>query len=548
MVLRLALLLFSINIFAQGHHHHCLHNQDGLIDCVSADQHLESGDGGFPQQVLDWWAATKNKVKTAKCQNAGNVSQESMFNYINRHNGSGKSESYFGMSFENEDPHKLDLLRKLTKFDGMWNFKEEENIASQKNFDIPSDCKKVMCAAESIFGKEQAPKLLYLLDRYELNLSHVTDDNITSFSNAQLDTILEAVDDLPAHLIPFERNQYFKHYKHGYGPSSTTLANATITLYDPWDDQDSNEMRMYTVIHEIGHNIGSRLKQDEDPEWLNITGWIELNGEWTSLNNDEQVSKYGATNPAEDFAEAFSGYRYDPEKLKELSPEKYEYMKNNVFLGIEYTSEEKCSDENTSLATLRDVLNSEQPVPNKYSTCSKEISELVIKGNTNLKACIEKAIISAKAADPAAKRSKFEIYAINQALSFETFSGHSVTKKQEEEAYKIILGDVFGSIAQNYYNFGDTCEKASNYAWQNLMDFSDYHFNDKYHKVAQTDDELAPIMNSICESTKAKSTVDCKDLAPIMSEYFPSELGIQIDASKVKQVSGTPNSFRCEIQ
>ena len=53
MVLRLALLLLSINIFAQGHDHHCLHNEDGLIDCVSADQHLEAGDEGFPQQVHD---------------------------------------------------------------------------------------------------------------------------------------------------------------------------------------------------------------------------------------------------------------------------------------------------------------------------------------------------------------------------------------------------------------------------------------------------------------------------------------------------------------
>jgi hypothetical protein len=304
MVLRIFLFLFSLNAFSQAHHQ-CLHNDDGIIACVPNDHHLEGGEESFPQQILDWWAATKTKVRDAKCQNAGSVSREQMIKSLIQNDTLLVNDSFFGMSFENESPHKLELLKKLTQFDGFWNFNEEDNISSQKTFSIPNDCHKVLCAAESIFGKEEAPKLLYLLDKYELNLSHVTDDNLTAFSNDQLDTILEAVDDLPSHLIPFEKNQYFKHYKNGYGPSETTIANATITLYDPWDDQSSDEMRMYTVIHEIGHNIGGRLNQDEDPEWLSITGWFEIDGEWKSAKDDEQVSRYGATNPAEDFAEAF---------------------------------------------------------------------------------------------------------------------------------------------------------------------------------------------------------------------------------------------------
>ncbi|MEX1098953.1 MAG: hypothetical protein WEB87_00920, partial [Bacteriovoracaceae bacterium] len=55
------------------------------------------------------------------------------------------------------------------------------------------------------------------------------------------------------------------------------------------------------------------------------------------------VSQYGETNPAEDFAESVAAYRYNPEALKNASLEKYEFIKNKVFQGVEFDSSEKCS-------------------------------------------------------------------------------------------------------------------------------------------------------------------------------------------------------------
>lgn len=543
------LALISFNFVYAQPHHQCLHNADGLIDCVPTDSHHAEN---FAEEVLDWWAATDNKVKNAKCQNAGAVSEESMLNYINRNNSAQPlaSDNFFGIQLEDESPHKIALLKKLTEFDGLWNIMDKsKNIESQKTFNIPSDCKKVICAAKSIFGENQGPKLLYLLDKYELNLSHEIDDNITAWKDSQLDTILEAVDDLPAHLIPFERNQYFKHYKNGYGPSASTLANATITFYDPWDDLDSSEMQMYTVIHEIGHNIGSRLNQDEDPEWLNITGWMELDGEWKSYRDDKQVSKYGATNPAEDFAEAFSGYRYDPERLKRISPKKYEYMKKNVFLGLEYTSEAKCQDTQSTYASLLNEFNATSiKAPTKYKSCRSHIRDILKKKTTNLKACIEKAAFNEFLNTKGDQLSTLEKDAITQATSFSQFSGSRVSEQEEIKAYKEILGDIFGSISKSYSKWSVDCNMSKEYGWQDLMTFNEFHFGDRFREIDKSNNLNAFITN-ICEDTISKNKLTCKDLAPFMQEYFPSHLGISIDPAKVKMTSETdPNNFRCLIE
>jgi len=541
----LSTLLFSLSSFSQAHHQ-CLHNADGMIDCSSADKHLE---GGFPQDVLEWWAAKKNKVAGAKCNNPKTVSEQEILSYINRNKEHKKTnDSFYGISLEDEDPHLIELLKKLTQFDGMWNFfDEQKNLDSQKTFDIPEDCKKVLCAAKSIFGEKQAPKLLYLMDKYELNLSHVTDDNITAFKDKQIDTILEAVDDLPSHLMPFEKNQYFKHYKNGYGPSDTTIANATITFYDPWDNQDSSEMRMYTVIHEIGHNIGSRLNQDEDPEWLNLTGWFELDGKWTSAKDDQQVSKYGATNPAEDFAEAFSGYRYDPERLKAISPKKYEYMKNKVFLGIEYTSEEKCANENSLLAKLKktiDIVQSE--IPQKYSLCEKELEGIILKKETNLKACIEKMKFMNEMDKKLEGKSSHEIDAIKKAMSFEEFKGESISKEEEIAAYKMIIGDIFGSIQKEYWDYSGDCSSAKDYGNQDFHLFNEYTFNEQFNDITNPND-LNSMMFDIC-SRSEKKKFECSDLVPFMQEYMPEKFEYKIDSSKVKKTTETePNDFRCVI-
>ena len=54
------------------------------------------------------------------------------------------------------------------------------------------------------------------------------------------------------------------------------------------------------------------------------------------------ISQYAMTNPAEDFAESFLAYRMAPKKLQRVSPKRYDYIKKNVFKGLEFDSQKDC--------------------------------------------------------------------------------------------------------------------------------------------------------------------------------------------------------------
>lgn len=45
---------------------------------------------------------------------------------------------------------------------------------------------------------------------------------------------------------------------------------------------------------------------------------------------------YSSLNPLEDMSVSAESYVYSPDLLKDKNPARYEYMKNNVFGGVEY--------------------------------------------------------------------------------------------------------------------------------------------------------------------------------------------------------------------
>ncbi len=56
------------------------------------------------------------------------------------------------------------------------------------------------------------------------------------------------------------------------------------------------------------------------------------------------ASEYAKENPAEDWAETIATYRYNGLNLKNSCPSKYNYIKDNVFNGAEYTDLNSCSE------------------------------------------------------------------------------------------------------------------------------------------------------------------------------------------------------------
>lgn len=205
---------------------------------------------------------------------------------------------------------------------------------------LPPECKDARCAAKKEFG-EIGDRLLFMLLRYGYNGSHLQDAHLVPFTPDELDDVLMALSDFPETVIPFEKNKPLAKFKPGFtraahgedkenDQAAVTFADAKITLYEPWVGE-SRLYKQYVVIHEVGHRVS--FKNDhiyDSKEWI----------QWSK--ESESVSPYGATSRIEDFAETFVAYRYDPKTLLALNKNKYNWIKNTVFDGVEFTDPDKC--------------------------------------------------------------------------------------------------------------------------------------------------------------------------------------------------------------
>lgn len=75
--------------------------------------------------------------------------------------------------------------------------------------------------------------------------------------------------------------------------------------------------------------------------WENGWTYFEKRGEgggWNSFGDEGNRSptNYGHTDPLEDMSESVMIYVYDPQRLKESSPLRYNFIKEQIFGGAEY--------------------------------------------------------------------------------------------------------------------------------------------------------------------------------------------------------------------
>jgi hypothetical protein len=109
-----------------------------------------------------------------------------------------------------------------------------------------------------------------------------------------------------------------------------------IYVYQTTQEFHNTEHLLDTLVHEVGHNAHYNLWRKD---WDLKTRWAEL-----YLQSKERfvreglgfVSEYALSNDFEDFAESYRAYVRDPELLKFVNPEKYEFMRQEVFEGREY--------------------------------------------------------------------------------------------------------------------------------------------------------------------------------------------------------------------
>lgn len=102
----------------------------------------------------------------------------------------------------------------------------------------------------------------------------------------------------------------------------------TINKQSLEGDKGQEQMKD-TLTHEVGHQTYSKFLSESDRK-----EWGKLSAERTG---QECVSGYAQKDKFEDFAESYRAYVRDPESLKQVSSEKYEFMRNKVFEGREYS-------------------------------------------------------------------------------------------------------------------------------------------------------------------------------------------------------------------
>jgi len=352
-------------------------------------------------EEIEWFAVSKINVQTAFCSRRDPFSAEEMTTWLGDHHSDLKTnESIYGINFEDESPEDLKTFKFLTTATKFGNIPDPER---QKTF--TSSCTKVDCALKEIFGEELALPLKFMHRRYGMNGSHLTQPNLTPWKKENLDHVLLSLSDFPDGIFPIQENRSLTRSLPGMGEG--VLANAIITVYDEWEKEDTEGKRS-SITHELGHTIGLTTKMDKSEAWIKASGWSKINILHASEATipDVFVSRYAKTNSTEDFAESVVAYRYNPQHLKKISPEKYEMIKQTVFDEVEYTSQEACEQpvrlsQKLQVAAMNEI-NKWEPTNEELKTMANTcnpitFSEFTQKGyidtsSASFQACYEKAL------------------------------------------------------------------------------------------------------------------------------------------------------------
>lgn len=277
-----------------------------------------------------------------------------------------------GIRFKNESPALVFRFMQLTTPVDISKNHTTPDLTRSK---IPSDCSKVRCALDAIFGPERAEKMLFLLIAYEVNTSPYRYANADIPNEQELDTFIDAFDLTPPFLTQIELDKKMIRFKRGYvrkGQDASVMANSTMEFYDTWSEH-TPQTRTYAIIHEFAHHWAKTRTGpwDESPEWLKATGWRRLGNKpddkWSAEEVRGLVSSYSRKSPKEDFAESAAAYRFAPERLRRLSSERYEFMKNIIFAGIEFDREKP------NCAPANELLNQVQEKFDQVAISEKEL-------------------------------------------------------------------------------------------------------------------------------------------------------------------------------
>ena len=284
----------------------------------------------FANDFSDSWFVGIPDVVSGAPQVQDPPTSNEMINFLNdQKSREQRDEVIDQISFLNEDTVFLDLFRELHHPEGFRTKKREFSVK----------CHHVICAVQEIYGEREGLQLLYLLSKFGLNATDLTGYlELRRWTAAELDFVIGGFSDFPWDTSIVRSRGLLQHYrKQVSGSFATAFRDPEIHIVvNPAFDRLPDLLKRALIFHEIAHHFGNREDLDLSPEWLKISDWQKKGKKWKMMKITAMVSRYGNSNPVEDFAETMVSYRYDGRRLKEKVPEKFEFMKTHVFDGHEY--------------------------------------------------------------------------------------------------------------------------------------------------------------------------------------------------------------------
>ena len=275
-------------------------------------------------------------------------------------------------------PRKTGVVGGLTLSGTQDELKFAKEMVGSKPMDSwrkASGCKTVICALTKLYDSEESAKRsLNIAKRngYIVSASKVFEIKDKPmgqlFSKDELRTIDIAYKKLPPHFRKLKTLDTLKRLPDGYSkPESPNAAayarpgykdgvyslEGEIVFISSAFNGDKSWAAM-VAVHELAHHLDFAKSSknfrgfSENPEFLKLSGWkLEKKYEmqkgkkvlvetWKRPETKDFVRDYAGTEPAEDFAEAVAYYVYEPDKLRDTDPEKYDFVKNRVFNGQEF--------------------------------------------------------------------------------------------------------------------------------------------------------------------------------------------------------------------
>lgn len=183
-------------------------------------------------------------------------------------------------------------------------------------------------------------------------------DNFQEFQNEEVLDLISALAETPEGQYIIPGLTYILRRKDGHphplypgapavawprGPHTDSYIEFMETaFYSPKSRSKPSEAFIHRLIlHEKSHFLwGNVLSDALRKEWINVAGWYEnkkdIDG-WSNQYTTSFVSPYAHTkNPNEDFAETVAYYITNPNRLLNVSPEKYEFIRKYIMHGNEY--------------------------------------------------------------------------------------------------------------------------------------------------------------------------------------------------------------------